>query len=64
MIGRDIYNGLIRHIESEIQAGRRHAALDEKLVAEFLALKVDVQTRRPLPLRSRLDAAVQQIGVE
>ena len=40
-IGRDIYNGLIRHIESEIQAGRRHAALDEKLVAEFLALKVD-----------------------
>ena len=30
----------------------------------FLALKVDVQTRRPLPLRSRLNAAVQQIGVE
>lgn len=40
-IGRDIYNGLIRHIESEIQAGRRHAALDGSVVAEFLAMKVD-----------------------
>lgn len=39
-IGRDIYNGLIRHIESEIQSGRRYAALDEEVVAKFLALEV------------------------
>ena len=30
----------------------------------FLALQVDVQMRRPFPLRSRLDVPVQQIGVE
>jgi uracil-DNA glycosylase family 4 len=36
-----IYNGLIRHIESEIQAGRRHVDLDPGIVAMFLAMDAD-----------------------
>ncbi len=36
-IPRDICNGLIRHIESEIQSGRRYATLDVDVVAKFLA---------------------------
>ncbi len=37
-IPRDIIDGLALHVETEIQSGRRHVALDRGLVSAFLAV--------------------------